>query len=517
MILKYTLLAAIFVSSSHCANILGIIPTPSYSHQIAYTPLWKELSLRGHKVTVITTNPLNDPKLVNLTEIDMRFLYSYFTDISKLAEEKMNMWNMHSIFAELALVIEEAILSSPPVQELIHNKNTFDVVLVEFLYPEFMNFAKMYDCPSIIISSLDVFGPLHRAVGNQAYTSLHPEIGTPFTAPLSFKERIINTIYSWYVSYYYSYVSYPKRENLMRRHLNVTLNTDTLISEADMLFLNVNPAIHTVRAVGATTINIGGYRETLSSKSLPQDLQDFLDAATDGFIYFSLGSNVKSKELAGPTFTAIFETLKEIPFKVLWKFENDNLPGKSENIKIIKWAPQEKVLCTLGITQSQNAHPNIKLFITQGGLQSMEEGIYREVPFVVIPFFADQEQNARLMESKGIARIVQRKPSMNKEELKNAILEVIHNPRYKNSVKTLRRQVLDSPTSGLESAVWWTEYVIRHKGAKHLRNPAADLPLYQYFLLDVISFLVLATASALWVASFLMKKLYKLIWYEIEK
>lgn len=38
---------------------------------------------------------------------------------------------------------------------------------------------------------------------------------------------------------------------------------------------------------------------------------------------------------------------------------------------------------------------------------------------------------------------------------------------------------------GIDKVVWWTEYVIRHGGAKHLRNPAADLPWYQYFLLDV--------------------------------
>lgn len=44
---------------------------------------------------------------------------------------------------------------------------------------------------------------------------------------------------------------------------------------------------------------------------------------------------------------------------------------------------------------------------------------------------------------------------------------------------------MDQPISGIEKVVWWTEYVIRNGGAKHLRNPAADLPWYQYLLLDV--------------------------------
>lgn len=47
---------------------------------------------------------------------------------------------------------------------------------------------------------------------------------------------------------------------------------------------------------------------------------------------------------------------------------------------------------------------------------------------------------------------------------------------------------MDQPMSGMDKAIWWIEYVLRHKGARHLRSAAADLPFYQYFLLDVIAF-----------------------------
>ncbi|KAJ8923419.1 hypothetical protein NQ315_001977 [Exocentrus adspersus] len=152
------------------------------------------------------------------------------------------------------------------------------------------------------------------------------------------------------------------------------------------------------------------------------------------------------------------------------------------------------------------AHPNIKLFVTQGGLQSMEEGIYAEVPFVVIPFFADQDQNAHLMQQKGIAVVVDRFPHIEKEELKTAMLEVLNNRSYRNAVKRLKHLAIDTPMTGLETAVWWIEYVIRHKGAKHLRNPAADLPFYQYYLIDVIGFLVTVAAVVLTVLFILVRK-----------
>lgn len=59
----------------------------------------------------------------------------------------------------------------------------------------------------------------------------------------------------------------------------------------------------------------------------------------------------------------------------------------------------------------------------------MEEAVYSNVPMVVIPFFFDQFKNARLMEIKQIGKTIGRKPSVKKDELKNAIMEVITDPK----------------------------------------------------------------------------------------
>jgi glucuronosyltransferase len=50
--------------------------------------------------------------------------------------------------------------------------------------------------------------------------------------------------------------------------------------------------------------------------------------------------------------------------------------------------------------------------------------------------------------------------------------------------------------SPLNTAIFWTEYVIRHGGAPHMRSAALDLAWYQYLLIDVIAFvLVIGTGS----------------------
>jgi len=59
-------------------------------------------------------------------------------------------------------------------------------------------------------------------------------------------------------------------------------------------------------------------------------------------------------------------------------------------------------------------------------------------------------------------------------------------------MQALSERFRDRPQSPLETAIFWTEYVIRHRGAPHLQTAALDLTLYQYLLLDVITVLIVA-------------------------
>lgn len=75
------------------------------------------------------------------------------------------------------------------------------------------------------------------------------------------------------------------------------------------------------------------------------------------------------------------------------------------------------------------AHPKVKLFITHGGLHSMEEAVYNAKPIVGIPFFADQHLNMRNAEKMGIGKLVNLF-ELTEESFENAIKEVLSNPTY---------------------------------------------------------------------------------------
>ncbi|KAJ8959678.1 hypothetical protein NQ318_021869 [Aromia moschata] len=484
------ILVALVPQFALCANILAVIPSASYSHQIALRSLWRELSLRGHKLTLISPDPINDKKLSNLTEIDTHFMYEIIKadeSFFGLTANKLTIWNTRSSMLSFFSETAKHTLADRRVQKLIGGEGfKFDVVLLESFHPEMLAFGKVYNCPTIIVCSLDVEPYFHHSMGNPSHPLLHLDYVSPFFGRLDFLERLKSVTYSLYLAYFEKYVELPEKETNLRTYFpNVTETITDLLRDIDMLFVYANPVFLGARSFGPATIDISGGRHISPVKGVPKDLQEFLDRTKNGFVYFSLGTNVKSSQLEPERLEALKDTIKKIPYQFLWKFDAD-MPGKPENVKLIKWVQQNYVL----------SHPNIKLFITQGGLQSIEEAVENHVPMVVIPCFADQERNAKIVKARGIGKVVSPDMIVHKGKLRDDILEVINNSSYKEAIRKFHQVSTDWPMTGLERAVWWTEYVIRHKGAKHLRNPVADLPAYQYFLLDVIGFISLVMIAA---------------------
>lgn len=94
-----------------------------------------------------------------------------------------------------------------------------------------------------------------------------------------------------------------------------------------------------------------------------------------------MGSTMKGTFMSAKhreTFTKVFSKLKN---KVIWKFE-EAIP-MPDNVLIDSWLPQSDIL----------GHPNVKLFITHGGLLGTTESVYHGIPVIGIPIFGDQQRN----------------------------------------------------------------------------------------------------------------------------
>lgn len=78
----------------------------------------------------------------------------------------------------------------------------------------------------------------------------------------------------------------------------------------------------------------------------------------------------------------------------------------------------------------------------------------------------------------------------------------------------MQKEFQDRPLSALDEAVWWVEYVIRHKGAPHLKSAVADLSWYQIYLFDLLAFLTLILVASVSIIYLLISSFFKTFNYK---
>lgn len=340
-------LVCLLVSGSQGARILGVFMTPSYSHQVVFQPIWKELSLRGHEVTVLTPNPLKDSTLTNLTEIDLSFSYKTWDNysIATLGTKEHSTSEEVKKLSEAYLAVSEVQLAHPEFQELLKNntKYQFDLILVEFLWPVMYAFKDIYNCPMVGISSLGLTATAMEAIGNPSNPALEPEFTLPFSKNLSFKERVISSVFKLLFKFGAQVSLRPKMEKLKTKFFGNVRRLEVIAREVSLVLVNSNLALQNVKPLVPAYVELSGIH-LKKNKPLPKKLQKYLDDAKEGVIYFSLGSNVKSELLPKEQFDKFMSAFAQLPYKVLWKFENEDMLDKAKNVEIQKWLPQQDLL-----------------------------------------------------------------------------------------------------------------------------------------------------------------------------
>lgn len=486
------------LGSSNALKILVIYPTPSYSHQIIQQSVSKALAARGHEVTIISpyTFETHDK---NTHQIDASFL-----DRALDVEEMFLGKNGIEILLELTSVLSVAfskIFDLEPVTEIIQNRPHFDAVIVEN-YGATLFHALAAHLNSTLIGLLSMESVAHGIVGNPTHPVLHPFNIWHVPNNPTFFDRLIAV----YLQFSYEIIMKSRFEQKFRVKISeyfpeLKLTDEELRQKLDFFIDSAHPVLGFTRPLLPCSIQTG-FLHIQEPKPVPQELEAFMNQYPAGIVYVSFGSNVKPSKISPTILSTIISIFGKLPYGVLWKFDDDSLKDVQKNVKLIKWGPQQDIL----------AHKNVKLFITQGGQQSREEAVDRVVPMLVIPFFGDQKQNAEQIEAVGIGKQLQLE-SLTEHTLSSLIHEIINNPKYKEQVQEIKRLAYDSPMKPLDTVVWWIEYAIRNRGAKHLKYKRTKVPFYQYYLLDIIAFHFFVILFLVWG----LKKLFKTIFGWVTK
>ena len=77
---------------------------------------------------------------------------------------------------------------------------------------------------------------------------------------------------------------------------------------------------------------------------------------------------MKPNEMSLKRRHAFIEAFKKLKYHIIWKWNEDNIADLPSNVMLSKWTPQQDLL----------AHPNLKVFVTHGGLLSLQEAIFHK-------------------------------------------------------------------------------------------------------------------------------------------
>lgn len=267
---QFVLILLLLAASSRCAKILGIFNIASISHQIVFQPIWKELSLRGHQVVVVTPNPLNDPTLVNLTEISIEFLYNRLEDFKQDLSGGMDHWKMMDAVIPFLIDNNKQILSHNEVNSLIESNETFDVVLVEANFASFAAFAAKYKCPVVGVASMAITNHMHQILGSPTHPTLYPDVTSSYTNEMTLLEKVDAVLFDIWYRYKYSYELMPALDEIIKQYFgNETPNLKELEKSISIVLLNTNPILHKRRPYGPNIIDMEGRVHIKQQKPLP--------------------------------------------------------------------------------------------------------------------------------------------------------------------------------------------------------------------------------------------------------
>uniref|UniRef100_A0A0A9Z0Z0 UDP-glucuronosyltransferase 2B20 n=1 Tax=Lygus hesperus TaxID=30085 RepID=A0A0A9Z0Z0_LYGHE len=470
-------LAVIILVSVACegAEILGILPHPGKSHNLVTTPYFLELARRGHSVTVLGYyKPDNAPSNYRTVLLGPEGAKSGYYSFDILDhKENFAVWNMQ-LFLDLAQTFSPAAKRVEALKSQLKSK--YDLIVVEFFNAEsFLGFVESLGAPFIYFHTAELIPWQWTAVGDPLETSYNQNVYTELGRKADFKGRLYNFLETYWLLYFYQTTLRGVYETSAGSSAHPLLD---IAKNASLQLVNTHFSFTGSRPVNPSTIEVGGINVP-PAKPLPQDIQTLMDSSKNGVIFFSMGSVIRGSSLdtrRRDMFLKVFSELKET---VLWKWESDDLPNKPVNVFTSAWFPQRDIF----------AHPNLKLYIGHCGLLGVHEAVTEAVPTICLPMFADQNFNAQRLKEIGMGFGLDLQ-QLNENTLGKAVREVLEIPTYKENAIRVSKAFLDRPMSPMDTAMYWTEYVIRHNGAFHLKSPARYMNWIEYYNMDIISLIV---------------------------
>ncbi|XP_039867368.1 UDP-glucuronosyltransferase 2C1-like isoform X2 [Simochromis diagramma] len=505
------LLLILIPTACEGGNIL-VFPSEG-SHWVNMNILLKALHSRGHNITVLRPSNswyIKDDSSYNTITVlvenllDQKFITRLVSDSIQFERGALPLTSflqmsggMISLILDVHKAVANFVSAILDDNDLIRKlkDSKFDLLLADPCWGGGVIVAKYLNLPLVY--------NVRWVLGTEAHFSIAPSplsyipvTGTGNTVEMTFFQRVKNLVLHIITQTQNSLAFKLVYQKTADKYLGPGYDFNELMTDADIWLMRVDFVFEYPRPTMPNVVYIGGF-QCKPAKPLPQHLGDFVQSSGDhGFILMSLGTFVT--ELPSDMANEIAAAFAKLPQKVIWKYKGDRPANLGNNTLLVDWMPQNDLL----------GHPKLKLFVAHGGTNGVQEAIYHGVPVVGISFFFDQYDNLLRLKERGGAKILTLTTVDKDNNFLKAIEEVLSDPSYRANMQRLSRLHRDKPVKPLDNALFWIEFVMRHKGAAHLKAESYRMPWYSYHSVDVVLFLAGTMLLVLLAVFFFIKCLY---------
>ncbi|XP_036453266.1 UDP-glucuronosyltransferase 2A1-like isoform X3 [Colossoma macropomum] len=465
----------LFLAGSSSGGKILVFPEDG-SHWLNMQVIMKKLHVHGHNLTVVRSSR-------SLYIQASSPLYAIITVNITQKEPQKDVATMLQIFHSGALSLISTMLDDSTLMKQLQDAK-FDLMLTDPAFPAGVLLANYLHLPMVYNVRWLNAGDAHMAIAPSPPSHV-PMYNSLFSEKMDFLQRIENFLRYVVSCLQEQFVIVPIYDKLLKKHFPPNSDLLTMQRSADIWLMRVDFIFEFPRPSMPNVVYMGGF-QCRPSQPVSAELEDFMQSSGEhGVVVVSQGVIVTAlpKEIT----EAIASAFAKLPQKVIWRYMGERPSSLGNNTLLLDWLPQNNLL----------GHPKTRAFVSHGGTNGIYEAIYHGVPVLLLPLLFDQFDNAVRLEVRGAARVVDIGTLTSKEFLE-ALQDVIRNPSYRNTMQKLSELHRDWPLSPLDSAIFWIEYVLRHKGARHLSSEANNLPWYSYHSLDVIVFLTAIISAALW-------------------
>ncbi|XP_075168196.1 UDP-glucosyltransferase 2-like [Haematobia irritans] len=465
---------------AHAERILSILGFEGPRQYAFILPLLRNLVQRGHHVTSITNFP-QEQSMENFREIvisENEYLYNDLFNTIIDPYDKDN-FNVRGKLCGTGFRICENILRHKDVQNLLHH-DSFDLIILDLIFTEsLVGFAQHFQATIVGFSTIGATRQIDELVDNITPLSYVSNINLkqPYMENMSFFQRCINVIFYGLEWLYYYYEYFPIQKDIYRRYFpNSTKALEDIMKNFSLVLLNDHFTLSAPRPYVPNMIEVAGLHIPENPQPLTTEIQEILNAAEQGFVYVAIENLLPDKLMQ-----LLLHEFQDVQQLILWNTKSRPSPNLviPSNVHFVLNLSHHSIL----------SHPSIKLLICHGGYNHIIDSIYHGVPVLSIANVHGQQEDYIDFISKMNHGFFLQQTQFNRKSLRFSLQEFLTKDRYGKEAKLKSLQFRDQLNSPLERSTYWIEYVLRHKGAPHIRNLGQNLSSWQFYNHDVYIFL----------------------------